>query len=169
MKGKKGQVFSLDFLISLILIVLAIGIIIQLSEINSYETKEKQVREELEMVGGTAKNLLLTSPSIVCGIADIRDNEIIGYMNGCYCSKPINKEFLGLPEGYNCNISGNAGITTDCTDNPINAKNVYSAEIKAVFAEGGTTYITKDIYQNCINGNGCSLKEGTIKLKVWKA
>ncbi len=135
---KKGQLISLDFIMSLILVVLAIGLVMQLSEIENYNFKDKELRDETRIMGKTASVLLVNSPKIVCEMVDYRDeNKVISYISNCIpewavaeadcggnpsaCKtwdkyganhrsfKPILKEFLGLPENYSCYLKVTRG------------------------------------------------------------
>ncbi len=130
---KKGQLVSLDFIMSLVLVVLAIGLVMQLSEIENYNFKDKQLKDETQITGKTASVLMVNNPRIICELVDIRDkNKIISYASNCIpefalnlsdcggseadCKtwdkygnnhrtfKPILKEFLGLPKDYSCYI-----------------------------------------------------------------
>jgi hypothetical protein len=134
----KGQLISLDFIMSLILVVIAIGITMQLSEIENYNFKDKQLKDETQIRGKTAAALLVNSPRTTCELVDYRDeNKIISYISNCLpefdlalsecggseaaCKawdkyginhrtfKPILKEFLGLPESYSCYIKVTGG------------------------------------------------------------
>ncbi len=81
---KKGQIISLDFIISLVLIVMAIGLVLQLSEIENYNFKDKKLKDDVQIMGKTASNLLVNSPKTVCELVDARDqNKIISYISNC--------------------------------------------------------------------------------------
>jgi len=81
---KKGQIISLDFIMSLILIVLAIGMVMQLSEIENYNFKDKELQDNTQIIGKTAANNLVNSPKIVCELVDVRDeNIILSYISNC--------------------------------------------------------------------------------------
>ena len=67
---QKGQIFSLDLLISVVLVVIAISIAMQFLELKQLEAKESSEQAELERVGNTAAELLVNSPDIVCDIAE---------------------------------------------------------------------------------------------------
>ena len=43
---KKGQIFSLDFLISMVVIMAAIGLLIQATEFNTYNMKEERIYKQ---------------------------------------------------------------------------------------------------------------------------
>jgi len=135
---KKGQLVSLDFIMSLILVVLAIGLVMQISEIENYNFKDKELKDETQIIGKTAALNLINSSKTTCELVDVRDeNKIISYMSNCLpewampladcggtksaCKeldpygtnnrafKPILKLFLGLPENYSCYIKVTGG------------------------------------------------------------
>mgnify|MGYP000320182975 CR=1 FL=1 len=57
---KKGQIISLDFIISLVLLVMAVGLVMQLSEIENYNFKDKELKDDVMIMGKTAaSNLFL--------------------------------------------------------------------------------------------------------------
>ncbi len=129
---KKGQLISMDFLMSIVLVVLSIGLIMQLSEVENYNFKDKTLRDETHIRGKTASTLLVNSPETTCELVDIRDeNQIISPISNCLTEfpgtticggteeaclgwdeygkdnrafKPIRKKFLGLPDNYSCYI-----------------------------------------------------------------
>jgi len=63
---EKGQMFSLDFLVSLIAITAAVGLLIQTVEVNTYYQKEDRTSRELKAVSETAARLLLASNETTC-------------------------------------------------------------------------------------------------------
>ena len=143
--NRKGQIFSLDLLMSLVVAVLALGLLVQAMEINAYETKEQSLNEELKIIGETAADLLVSNPNIVCALIDNVANEItLDSLPNCLvlCSPPcppadpqgeaigfwknrkdktvIMKEDLGIPTGYDCMIDidydGSERVASQCAD-----------------------------------------------------
>jgi len=81
---KKGQIISLDFIMSLVLLVLAVGLVLQLSEIENYNFKDKELKDDTQIMGKTAANNLVNSPKLVCELVDFRDqNTVLSYMSNC--------------------------------------------------------------------------------------
>lgn len=74
-KMKKGQIFSLDFLISLIALTAAIGLMIQAIEVNTYYEKEKNAFDEMKLVAETAADLLIASNETTC--VDLAGNHLM--------------------------------------------------------------------------------------------
>ena len=63
---KKGQIFSLDFLISLVALTAAVGLMIQAIEVETYYEKERTTYDEMKLVAGTAADLLVASNETTC-------------------------------------------------------------------------------------------------------
>lgn len=81
---RKGQLISMDFIVSLVIVVLGLGILVQSMELNSYYAKDDQIRDELKKVGDTAAVLLVSNPEHICELADDRDIEkTLGHINYC--------------------------------------------------------------------------------------
>ena len=123
---------------SLILIVVAIGLVMQLSEIENYNFKDKELKDETQAIGKSASALFVNNPKLVCELTDYRDeNKVLSYISNCIpewavatadcggsitaCKtwdkygknhrafKPVLKEFLGLPANYSCYIKVTGG------------------------------------------------------------
>jgi len=134
---QRGQVFSLDFLISLIAVMAAIGLMIHAVELNTYALKEERQQAELKAVAETAGNMLVSNPAIVCYLVDGSGN-VLGSLNNCLSMvdtstvpparweaggpiekglwraragrvKILTKEDLGIPNDYGCSISTTDG------------------------------------------------------------
>ncbi len=191
---RKGQIFSLDFLVSMILVVLAFGILMQFFEVHAYALKEEQNRTELKKIGETAADLLVSSPAIVCEIVDNQTDPTnpveVGYLNNCltrgtgtlqgysWDNRPADdekvayKKFLGLPQtGYECAIDVNPALTieTDCGDITTvpNDKSYYSAKRKVVVYNANYK-VPKSELEDCMHGRACNLIEAEATLYVWK-
>ena len=65
-KMQKGQIFSLDFLISLVAVTAAIGLMIQAVELNTYNQREERAYNELESVAETTANLIVAGNKTTC-------------------------------------------------------------------------------------------------------
>lgn len=158
---RKGQIISLDFMVSLIGVVLAIGLLIQGFEMNTYATKEAQAYNELRIVGETAADLLVSNPDIVCNLVD-GSGKLLGHLNNCIdTSKTISKEKLGIPETYNYNIEGSGLTLAGNSTLSGNEKNVYAVERTVVTHSG-------DVPKSCMVDGSCLLAATAITLRVWK-
>lgn len=70
----RGQLLSLDFLLSLILATLAIGLMIQFLEVNTYAQKQEETIQELSIIGETAGDLIVSNNSNICFVGMLPKN-----------------------------------------------------------------------------------------------
>ncbi len=68
MKSQKGQILSLDLLISLTAIIFGIGLILQAYELTAYDVKEASVWDEMVLTGQIASERLMTDTSVICNL-----------------------------------------------------------------------------------------------------
>ena len=182
---KKGQIFSLDLLFAMILIVLAIGTTIQLLEQNSFNSKEFQEKMKLKQIGETAAELLLTNPIIICEEVS-ESGLLLKYVNNCIpkinaAPARITLEDMGIPNGYNCKIDNEAISAgtwqTNCIQTTLPEKdNIYSTQRKILLYSGtGSPEQKKQIkkvdLETCMGltvEGTCKLNESVLTLWVWK-
>ena len=63
---ERGQIFSLDFLISMVVITAAIALLIQATEFNTYNMKEERTYNEMRNVARIASNMIIASNETTC-------------------------------------------------------------------------------------------------------
>ncbi len=161
--NKKGQIISLDFLISIGLIVIALGLLVQFVEGNSYEKKQENIFRELKSVGSAASENLVSSNSINCEIAQ-QNYKIANCINLQNIGTDSEVEnVLGIPEEYEWRLTWSGG--TRGSSNPLNAENIYSEKRKVLTASGS---VSKSVLMQCIYGGTCALPQTEMTLKVWK-
>lgn len=103
---KKGQLFSLDFLISLVAVMAAIGLLIQTVEFNQYNQQEERINRELKYVSETFADLLVTSNETTCeDSASLTQEHLMGCISDGLESDNLN---LLLPPGFDYSVSGGA-------------------------------------------------------------
>ncbi|MDO8646882.1 MAG: hypothetical protein Q7R70_00510 [Candidatus Diapherotrites archaeon] len=125
--NSKGQLFSLDFIIAVALIMLAIGLLYKQAELFQYSQKDDSIQSELYRIGYNASNQLVGNPATTCELVDLAGPSAghIDYLPNCLTVSPGNippgvrhgwyknhrtnarvilKEDLGIPEGYDCKI-----------------------------------------------------------------
>ena len=188
----KGQIASLDFILSVILVVVALGLTMQIIETNQYTMKEMEVYNELARIGETAADILVSHPDFTCDLSDELNNQI-GELQNCLHKKnlTLTKEKMGIldgAEGYKCRIEiinpdgsgGSIGLLTDnpCKDNDPSA-DAYSTTRRIVYVQqgwgpggiGNGSYVFKSkLIQECMtNSPQCKLKEKIMTLTIWKA
>lgn len=120
----KGQIFTLDFVISMVLVILAFGLVLNFMELNEYNLNEQEKMAELKTIGDAAADTLVSSPAIVCDLGYYpapTDWRSISHLMNCIMPPPapgkpietyINKAILGLDakdstgrDVYGCRIS----------------------------------------------------------------
>ena len=63
---ERGQIFSLDFLISMVVITAAIALLLQATEYNTYNMKEERIYNEMRNVARISANLIVSSNETTC-------------------------------------------------------------------------------------------------------
>lgn len=171
--NKKGQIFSLDFLLSLILVILAFGLVLNFIELHEYSMKEEELRYELKAIGEKAGDLLVSSPFIVCELYDETETDFLAYLNNCLGKfrgditegetwgwwkvkggKLIDKNTLGIPSDYGCEITlqgisfgSDENIVNYCYGNPPpGLENIYVTE-RTIVVYNGTLGPNKGDYK----------------------
>ncbi|MEM0360179.1 MAG: hypothetical protein QXK06_02465 [Candidatus Diapherotrites archaeon] len=159
--NKKGQIAAIDFLFSLILVVLAIGYTFRIAEANDYSLKEEEIYRDLQRIGTAASELLVSSPEFTCEI-NTGGAGTTQYFPNCTNAAKLStatKEKLGIPPQYKFRLLLNGALQAGEAANPIatsTVENIYSEERKVVVGSPATI--------SALSG----LSEGTIKLQVWK-
>jgi len=105
---QRGQFFSLDFLISLILLFLAIGILFRASELSLYDQKDERLFAELKNVSENAGNMLVANPNINCLLEkiEIKLMNCIDTFTTSTFTADQSREALGIEQKYGFEIIG---------------------------------------------------------------
>ena len=102
---ERGQIFSLDFLISMVVITAAVALLIQATEFNTYNMKEERTYNEMRNVARIASNMIIASNETTC------DDGAGGHLMNCVDSgadfTPIT-DFL-TNSGYEYDIESSGG------------------------------------------------------------
>jgi hypothetical protein len=168
-----GQLLSLDFLLAIGLVILALGVSLKFSHQAVFEWQEQQERNELEKRGENAVLLLMSNPENTCEIKDTGGNGLGEHVNNCVNSatpSPITKETVGLPEEWDYSILNETTGGTWIAGNPSipsGTPNVFSADVKAILSDSDGM-ITKAGLYSCLKKSGCTLEEKTIRVMIWK-
>ena len=142
----KGQIFSLDFLISLVAITAAVGLMVQAIEVNTYYQKESRDFIEMKAVAETAADLLIASQATTC-----YDSDTDQYMIQCVRNdlNPGDTDPL-VPNKFNYKVrSASLGVNLERFVNPWGEEDYYMAK--------------RTIY---INNVGGATEELTVR--VWR-
>jgi len=153
----KGQIFSIDFVIAMILMIFFLGLLLNLGELQSYERKERRITYELESKTEAALITLTNSPNYSC---KLDTNSFLAYSFDRNKIKNINhndlKNSIGLND-YNLSLLFNPTNPNHIDEH--NGLNIYSIDINVLFCDGDISY--QDI-NNCHFG-ACS---GSIEKQV---
>lgn len=182
--GKKGQIFSLDFILAVSLLVLSIGLAINYFEVTSLNASEAAHRQEMRLIAKTASDILVTDPSIVCDLNTILE-QVAGSLPNCIRKTlettkngdPITKTMLGIPSNFDAQLTNVNGepVTFPAefsSPPPTTETDFVSMDRFVAVITSNDINLTKTRLRNCQkNGEGsanCPLKQSTIRLKVWK-
>ena len=147
--NSKAQIASLDFILSVVLVVVALGLVMQTIEVNQYTMKEMEIHNELERIGETAADILVSHPDFTCDLYNHSGNIEIGELQNCVEKKTtVTKRQLGIPTGYD-----------------------YAERLAVFWLPGNSTTnpLTKTKIINC-QTNNCpgNLAKRVLKIKVWR-
>lgn len=166
--NRKGQVFSLDFVLSLVVVIVLLALLFQVFEVTAYEAKQQQVQKELMVVGELASERLVTDESIACRLVDDNNIALPGYeLVNCINTarlSTLNKGLIGIPNDFNCHVDGLS--LTGCTDGvpPTQVRDVFEIERRVILS---ATDFNKTVFNNCVDGLACPLTDTNITLRVW--
>jgi len=161
----KGQIFSIDLLASMVIIILGFGLLTSLGEINLYNTKQKQSFEILKQKTETALIIFTNSPRYDCNIEGIQlayslDENKLNLLT----EQEIKKE-LGLMD-YNVQIHTE---TNTILNDTLNQENIASIDLNIAYCKNNPTF--EDL-TNCTNSGGTcydtKLMLKTLTIRVGK-
>ncbi|MFA4907200.1 MAG: hypothetical protein WC602_02935 [archaeon] len=184
---RKGQLLSLDLLLSLILITASTGIVLHWTEEQSTLLKEKQFQAQVLQIAELASNNLAANPSIVCELIETDTGNHLAYLNNCIPTKlkNITRQEMGIPDGFGCLIDdggSGANLLTDCGNYSTGlaqlgaAKNYYSVKRTVVYYyrtgaalwPGQTrSQITRQELSSCMASGICNMAKGAFTLYAW--
>ncbi|NMA44421.1 MAG: hypothetical protein GX950_01240 [Candidatus Diapherotrites archaeon] len=166
MNKQKGQIFSTDFLIAMIIIILIIGVIISAIELRNFEHKEKISKNIMEQKTNLAFNTLITNKEINCNINELQLINTID-LNKLQNKKNL-KEMIGLDE-YEIQIKIGSQTIGQLTNNDINNKLVIKTKIMS--CENSSNLSGIDLNNCRTEGKNCFseyLSENEIEFVVAK-
>ncbi len=161
----KGQIFSLDFLIAVSILILGIGLLMNSVYLSTYEAKEKLEKRNLSEKAEAGLTALFSNANAGCDV------------NGHYAAHSINlskldnltstdakdialKKALGLGD---MNVSLEVGGNQKINDG-MNLRNIYAVEIDVMACENSS--VTFTALRNCMNGASCAGPITQKKLKI---
>jgi hypothetical protein len=144
---EKGQIFSLDFLISMAVVMVAIGLVIQAAETGAYNAKEARIQGELGSVAETAADLMVAGNETTC--VDARGEHLMNCIDTSADFSGITGFLDAAGYGYSITIQGGPSFSTPAS--PQGQKD-YCEASRMVF-------INKDFSSAPVE----------LKARVWKA
>ncbi len=158
----KGQIFSVDFLFAMILMIFFLGTLFGIGEIKNYETKEDNIRNELEMKSQAALITLTNSKMFSC------ENDVNLFMAYSIDKDKLDlittqkefKEMLGLAD-YNLSLLLDGG-TVNGKNDIHSGRNIYAIDLNVLYCEGTAKF--SDI--NACIGGSCNAKVEQKKLTI---
>tara|TARA_Y100000310_G_scaffold345396_1_gene464438 strand:- start:4883 stop:5362 length:480 start_codon:yes stop_codon:yes gene_type:complete len=157
--NKRGQIISLDFLISVAAITLAIGLLIQFNELKVYNENEELKWLELKEVAETAGDMLVSHPDTTC---TVNAGSYFFKLLNCIDTQTIDtgtKTKLGIPNEFDFST------VIDGTDigGTISGQDYYAVQRTIVFNSGP---LTKREFNEGTFDSGSSPVQ--VTLMVWK-
>ncbi|MCX6799069.1 MAG: hypothetical protein NTW59_03175 [Candidatus Diapherotrites archaeon] len=161
MRMRKGQVFTLDLLISLVAATLAIGLLFHTMETRIYNQKGAELSSDLKRVADNAGNMLAASNQIICELRDADSTTHIDYLNNCIDTTKINssnaKSLMGIPDGYGARVYfGGTEWGDDLPPSDID----FIEETRTVILHDGP------VFKDAFEAHSFSTEDFTIR--VWK-
>ncbi len=186
----RGQIFSLDFLMAITVLVLAMGLAINYFETNTLNAKEIENQNDLWNAAKTASDVLVNHPDIVCNETSLfaarpapMDIKLQNCLPQNFPTPSITKARLGISSAYDCNISNLPGSTFNFGAAANECKNAVPTGIDIVSIERRVVMLTNELpagQERDINkkaliycqrpelGKSCVLTDANISIKVWK-
>jgi len=163
----KGQIYSLDFIIATVLVVICIGAMLNLYETKNQEIALKENQKTLETKLITAKEIILGSSNFNCDLNGIILSQTIDK------NKIINaselKAKLGLQD-VNTQISITSNReTTYILNDVVSGGDIYSIDSNIMICESSTK-LNFSIINDCFDGKcyNKNFTEGKIQIRVSK-
>ena len=147
--------FSLDFIISMVAVIAAIGLMIQVVEVNVYNQKESAADKEMKIVAERAADMVVAGYRYSSGYTACKDNDrgITGiYLMNCVKNDPPVGlvSHLLISNKYNYEITG-IGSGLSRTPGSFDAGDDFYEAVRTIKVNSPTT------------------GDAELKVKVWKA
>ena len=156
----KGQVFSMDFLLAMVLVIIFFGIIINAFETRTYTTKEKIIYDMLTQKSNSAF-IAMTTNQYACQ-TDTGNILPFSLDERKLTSAEELKEKIGLQDRNIFLKIGDNNKFDERTQIETNKKNV--AIDRNILVCNGTIQFNE--LENCVNGSSCNLEKKKVVLWV---
>lgn len=162
---QRGQIFSADFLFSVAVIVLALGVAVQAIDLSNHARQQDFLNEGLRAEAAQASSLLMANEAWLCQL-ETAEGENVPLDNCLDAAKTPTKEGLGLSAGFGCQVRGLA--VQGCEGEPPTDRDV--AAVKRVAVSGLGEALSWETFKQCKAGGECPLSAPKeIEVKVWRA
>jgi len=166
---KKGQLESVDVVISLVLLMVALGYAYRVSEGNYYAFKQDEIAAELSALGSSASELLVSSPETTCKCTVVPGTGKDFYLMNCIDTQKLAStdlsKALHLSNAFGVHITiENAGIEVG-SSLPSDNRQIYS-ERRVIIAHSGD--ITKSELEKCMKGTSSACKRDVATIYIWR-
>ena len=151
----KGQIFSTDFLIAMVLIILGLGVITSVLEFNQYNIKQKAEYDLIKEKTQSAMIALTNNPSLECDINGILLPYSINTNKFSETPLPELKDKLGLRD-YNIQVT----FTEVLSEDQINSKTIISLDLNILACDNTAGF--SDL-NNCMKTTDCAKENFKIK------
>ena len=168
--AQRGQIFSIDLILAMILVILAIGLLFNAANLRAFEAKEDamsgEVREKAEAAAIALTNGGATSCSV--GSSALAYSIDMAKINAYAANPEALKKILGL-QGYSVqlSVSTKAGSSV-IIDDKSETKNAVAFEAQVLACTQSSKVLFEEI-SNCMKG-ACpaigSLSRQKVSLKV---
>jgi len=159
---KKGQLFALDFLMSTILVLLAVALLLRGIELTQYNEQEQRIFFELKSTANNASDLLVGNPQINCELEDAKFKLMNCVDTAIFDGLNIGqvRQALGIPPKY--------GFTVDSTDSRFkkvksgtqSTKDFFEVKRKVMLSPG---VINRTVYNTTFRNTNPAV----ISVRVW--
>ena len=179
--NRRGQIASLDFILSLILLTLALGTVIRYTEMQGYYLKGEELDLKLQKSGRAASEILMNSQDFACDVKDGAGAPLFVLPN-CISKQKLqaaiaDKAKLGiepqysvcvsLDNGGSCNAPAEYyGTALDDTSTSDKEK-IFSEQRQAMVIDSDS--VTKNQLEICMKtiAGVCTMALKTVTIKVW--
>ena len=154
--NEKGQIFSIDFLLSVVLVMLALAMVFQYMELKAYSEKDVEIFEDVKEKALLASDMLTGSSELNC---KLDGGKIV--LPNCIGNEQITADKIGITERFGCYVKG-VKVEGCENDESAGAKVFFAVGRKVVEGQDAETEIWK-----CMKGDECGLHEKDVLVKVW--
>ncbi len=158
----RAQIFSLDFMVSFTVAVLALAVAVQAIELNNHANQDAFDHWELGERTRASAQSLVSNEAWTCAL-ELGGGKTVGLDNCIDGGKKVGKEGLGLDAEFGCEVRG---LKVDgCEAAPDKAGNVEAVKRVVVFGHA----MSAQEFADCRSGKACALSApAEVEVRVWR-